>query len=255
MGFSRGPKIVTDGLVQMLDAANTKSYIGSGTSWDNLVSSDSFILLASPTFSDTFNGTITFASASSQRASGSGTFIEENFINNQNFTIGAFIKPTANSVGGNSRSAVYANQRYSSEAGPGGFGLNIISNHYGLSLTAEDSGGGGGSTDATSFQAQAQIDIVADVPQYITYTWDNSGPTIKGYFNGVLEETSTSATYQWTTSSVSPQPNPPRLAQSTQGGWGNYFGADYYHYHLYNKALTADEILQNYNALKSRFNL
>ena len=247
-----GPNIIKDGLVQMLDAANTKSYIGSGTSWNNLVSSDSFSLENSPSFSNTFHGAITFASASSQRAAGSGTFIEENFINNQNFTIGAFIKPTANSVGGNSRSAVYANQKYSSEPNPGGFGLNIISNRYGLSLTAEDSGGGGGSTDATTFQAQALIDIVADVPQYITYTWDNSDSSIKGYFNGVLEETATSATYQWTTSSASPA-HQPRIAQSTQGGWGNYFGADYYHYHLYNKALTADEILQNYNALKSRF--
>jgi len=254
MGFFRGPKIVTDGLIQMLDAANTKSYIGSGTSWDDLLSSDSFSLENSPSFSNTFHGAITFASASSQRAVSSGTFIEENFINNQNFTIGAFIKPTANSVGGNSRSAVYANQKYSSEPNPGGFGLNIISNQYGLSLTAENSGGGGGSTDATTFQAQALVGIVADIPQYITYTWDNSGPTIKGYFNGVLENTATSATYQWTTSSASPA-HQPRLAQSTQGGWGNYFGADYYHYHLYNKALTADEVLQNYNALKSRFNL
>lgn len=254
MGFFRGPKIVTDGLIQMLDAANTKSYIGSGTSWNDLLSSDSFSLENSPSFSNTFHGAITFASASSQRAVSSGTFIEENFINNQNFTIGAFIKPTANSVGGNSRSAVYANQKYSSEPNPGGFGLNIISNQYGLSLTAENSGGGGGSTDATTFQAQALVGIVADIPQYITYTWDNSGPTIKGYFNGVLENTATSATYQWTTSSASPA-HQPRLAQSTQGGWGNYFGADYYHYHLYNKALTADEVLQNYNALKSRFNL
>ena len=33
MGFSRGPKIVTDGLVLYLDAANQKSYPGSGTTW------------------------------------------------------------------------------------------------------------------------------------------------------------------------------------------------------------------------------
>jgi len=36
MGFSRGPKIVTDGLVLALDAANTKSYPGSGTTWNDL---------------------------------------------------------------------------------------------------------------------------------------------------------------------------------------------------------------------------
>jgi len=36
MGFSRGPKIVTDGLVLALDAANPKSYPGSGTTWSDL---------------------------------------------------------------------------------------------------------------------------------------------------------------------------------------------------------------------------
>lgn len=248
MGFNRGPKIITDGLVQMLDAANTKSYIGSGTSWDNLISSDSFILQSSPTFSDTFNGTITFASASSQYAYGSGTFIEENFINNQNFTIGAFIKPTIDSVGGNGRSAIYANQRYKTEPNPGGFGLNIINGKYCMNLTDEAGG-------PQSYESQALITIEEGVLQYVTYTYDNSGPSIKGYIDGELEQTSTNASYTWTTSSASPQPISPRLAISTQGGWGNYFGADYYHYHLYNKALTADEVLQNYNALKSRFNL
>lgn len=31
-----GPNIVTDGLVLYLDAANTKSYPGSGTTWNDL---------------------------------------------------------------------------------------------------------------------------------------------------------------------------------------------------------------------------
>ena len=33
MGFSRGPKIVTDGLVLALDAGSKKSYPGSGDTW------------------------------------------------------------------------------------------------------------------------------------------------------------------------------------------------------------------------------
>ena len=36
MGFSRGPKIVTDGLVLALDAGSKKSYSGSGTTWYDL---------------------------------------------------------------------------------------------------------------------------------------------------------------------------------------------------------------------------
>ena len=36
MGLAHSPRIVTDGLVLALDAANTKSYGGSGTTWTDL---------------------------------------------------------------------------------------------------------------------------------------------------------------------------------------------------------------------------
>ncbi len=36
MAFHHSPRIVTDGLVLYLDAANSKSYPGSGTNWYDL---------------------------------------------------------------------------------------------------------------------------------------------------------------------------------------------------------------------------
>ena len=36
MGLTHSPRIVTDGLVLALDAANVKSYGGSGTTWTDL---------------------------------------------------------------------------------------------------------------------------------------------------------------------------------------------------------------------------
>ena len=36
MGIAYNPRIVTDGLVLALDAGNTKSYPGSGTTWTDL---------------------------------------------------------------------------------------------------------------------------------------------------------------------------------------------------------------------------
>ena len=36
MGLAHSPRIVTDGLVLLLDAGNTKSYPGSGTTWSDL---------------------------------------------------------------------------------------------------------------------------------------------------------------------------------------------------------------------------
>ena len=37
MGLFHSPKIVTDGLVTLLDAGNSKSYSGSGTALNDLI--------------------------------------------------------------------------------------------------------------------------------------------------------------------------------------------------------------------------
>jgi hypothetical protein len=61
MGFSRGPKIVTDGLVLALDAANPKSYPGSGTTWSDLSGNgNDGSLINGPTFDSGNNGSIVF---------------------------------------------------------------------------------------------------------------------------------------------------------------------------------------------------
>jgi len=56
-----GPDIVTDGLVLALDAANVKSYPGSGTTWRDLSGNDgNGTLTAGPTFSTDNGGVISF---------------------------------------------------------------------------------------------------------------------------------------------------------------------------------------------------
>ena len=67
MGFYRGPKIVTDGLVLALDAANPLSYPGSGTNWNDLSGNNyNASLINSPTYNSnsffSFNGLDTYAS-------------------------------------------------------------------------------------------------------------------------------------------------------------------------------------------------
>lgn len=60
MALSHSPSIVRDGLVLCLDAANTKSYSGSGATWNDLSgNSNNGTLTGSPTFSFpyiSFNG-------------------------------------------------------------------------------------------------------------------------------------------------------------------------------------------------------
>ena len=61
MSFHYSPKIVTDGLVFYLDAANSRSYPGSGTSWIDLGKNKTNGLLTNgPTFDSSNGGSILF---------------------------------------------------------------------------------------------------------------------------------------------------------------------------------------------------
>ena len=60
MSYFNGPKIVTDGLVMYWDAANKKSYPGSGTTIYDLCGTYDGTLANGPTFSNTNGGVIVF---------------------------------------------------------------------------------------------------------------------------------------------------------------------------------------------------
>ena len=58
--LTHSPRIITDGLVLCLDAANKQSYPGSGTVWTDLAGSNNGTLTNSPTFSSANGGSIVF---------------------------------------------------------------------------------------------------------------------------------------------------------------------------------------------------
>lgn len=61
MGLSHSPKIVTDGLVLYLDAANQKSYPGSGTTWSDISGNGNNATLTNgPTYNTGSAGSIVF---------------------------------------------------------------------------------------------------------------------------------------------------------------------------------------------------
>ena len=61
MSFSFSPKIVTDGLVLYLDAANTRSYVSGSTVWTDLSRvGNNGLLINGPTFNSLNNGSIVF---------------------------------------------------------------------------------------------------------------------------------------------------------------------------------------------------
>ena len=83
MGLAHSPRIVTDGLVLALDAGNTKSYPGSGTTWTDLTGNGNDGTLQNGVGFDSGNGgSLTFdgvddyvnLSSSSSLTFGSGNF-------------------------------------------------------------------------------------------------------------------------------------------------------------------------------------
>lgn len=232
MSFSRGPKIVTDGLVLALDAANTKSYPGSGTTWGDLSGNNlngSFV--NSVSYSSDFNGTLLFDGVN-ERVNVSPSSLIQNLTTN--FTFQAFVR--FNTSGGqygiftkgtNFRDGwtVYVRQ------GPQ-FSL-IGCNDSGVSSGLLAPTPSGGISTNTWYQ--------------ITYTYNNT--IVSSYINGVQSNTE-SYSETFNSSGTSPY-----IGHGPSIGTPKYWPGNISNVTLYNRALTSSEILQNYNATKSRFGL
>ena len=88
--FSFKP-IVTDGLVLYLDAANTKSYTGTGTTWYDLTKNgNNGVLTSGPVYNSENGGNITFDGVDDYVNLGN-----PNSLDILNFTICAWVKSTS----------------------------------------------------------------------------------------------------------------------------------------------------------------
>ena len=239
MAFYRGPRIVTNGLVLALDAANTKSYVSGSTTWNDLSGNlNSGSLVNGPTFNSAnggsivFNGTSSYCQTSiSPITNNSSSFTIECFIQFSNFNNNGFfpIIDSGNFGGVDS-----------------GFGRQV-----GYSLAKSNSnrlylGVDAGYIDISTTINNNQWYHVAGVATYgIPYS-------LSLYINGTpIPAFSSGSTNTLTIS----QPTA-RIARGYIGSGLTLYGAfTLSNAKLYNRALSAAEIAQNYNAQKSRFNL
>lgn len=91
-----GPNIITDGLVLALDAGNTKSYPGSGTTWNDVSGNgNNGTLINGPTF-DTGNGGSVVFDGVDDHFTTSTTPTE--LLGNPSFTISMWVKRLSNEV-------------------------------------------------------------------------------------------------------------------------------------------------------------
>ncbi len=219
--------LVGDGLVLNLDAGNPNSYGGSGTAWTDLSgNSNNGTLVNSPTFSASNGGSFVF-NGSTQLASfndsASLTF------GAGSLTAGAFFK-TTDSTGG-------LIAKRTGTAGGGGSGTGFQLYVYNNALYAD----GGGTAGVSSLAA-----VNDNTWKYGVAVYDRSSSRLILYINGNRDNTVSFGATSLTDTCVG------RIASS----WYNdYLSGSIANVHLYNRALSPTDIVQNLNALRSRFSI
>ena len=235
MGVAYNSKIITDGLILCLDAGNSKSYPGSGTAWTDLSGNgNTGTLVNTPTYNT--SGYFNFDYTQSENVTFSNTSSLQ-FLNRLPYTLEAWVYPTRN-PGVNNWTGIFDRE---SNPGSGRDGYNL----YFLGSATTDTfftterfvAGTNSSTSVTLNQS-----VSVNAWQHIVATYD--GTTLTLYRNGSSVGTPVTTTENITNTSKS-------LTLGVRGG--QYFGGNISNSKIYNRALTAAEIQQNFNATRSRF--
>jgi len=227
--------IVQSGLVLNLDAGNNYSYAGAGTTWYD-VSGNSFnaTLINSPTYTSDNGGVLNWASANSQYA----TVPMSSTLRVANITQEAwvYLSGTADQVFIGSQYGTSSNNSFAIwvQSGAFAFGVNTGGNFYYSTISTVSTG----------------------VWYNLTHTYN--GTTQLFYINGVLAATYNSAA----SGNISYDTSNTLLAIGADfNGTGYNVGPGVYTngkmpvVRIYNIALSAAQVLQNYNATKGRFGL
>jgi hypothetical protein len=250
--FGRG--IVRDGLVLDLDAGVRDSYPGSGTTWRDLsVYNENFTLYNSPTFSTNYGGELLFSGLNDYARITTSSSIDSSASNG---TIEVWFRTISSTLG-----VTYARLvSFSDATGTGSDttstqGTNRDYDNY-LCLVKNNTAESLGLWYKNNPNAFGPATLV-NTNNYFnaTITWSTSGSnmTFKFYLNGSNTNTSTIAQSGYSTNATTIT-----LGQNCAGALTNPLensSCAFSSFKLYNRALTASEIQQNYNALRNRFGL
>jgi hypothetical protein len=232
MALQYSPRIVTEGLVLLLDAADVNSYPGTGTAWYD-VSGDgnNGTLVNGPTFNSGNGGSIVFDS--------SNDYATVPYNSDLNLTdtvsLETWVKYTTTTntvlIEKSNDNSHYQLQIFNSSQGSPGIAGQLV---FMLQPNSSNWVLPGIVTNDNNWH-------------HVVGTYDRSTTTAKIYIDGILKNTNPSI-------STGPTSNTqPLLIGSRSGAAG--FGGSISGIKIYNRALIASEVQQNYNATKTRFGL
>lgn len=253
MALHHNPRIVTSGLVLALDAGDVNSYPGSGTTLNNtaLIGSTASVVNGAP------SGNIISLDGTNDWISINNSVTSE-ILSPAVATFSIWFRANDTYSNGNTCSLISRGNYNTS----GGFFIHMAKSGSNCVVSAIFS-----YSTSTSYSFQGtSYHIVNPFGQWnnITVTVDSS---VKLYANGVLKQSAARSVntiiYGNGTINTSGDTNlafvsalgyAPTIEQGPGGTW-RPFNGDFANGMMYNRVLSADEVLQNYQAQKSRFGL
>lgn len=228
MSFNFSPKIITDDLILYLDSANTKSYLSSAPSkWRDISKNDNDIVFGNnPTFNSSNLGSLLFDGINDY---GYNSYNSDFDLSSTDYTLEGWFNSNSFSSG----QMIISNDTFGSS--------------FDWCLFIQNS------TQIAIYSNGTATNVTATVPTMSTGQWYHFVVTsisgvIRIYLNSILYQTQTMST-----SNVS-------QLNITLGcsGWNNpnsFMNGKISIIKVYRKGLSENEVLQNYNTIKGRFNL
>ena len=239
MAISYNPRTITDGLVLALDAGNVKSYNAgiSTTTWTDLSGrGNNGTLVLGPTYSSANGGSIVFDGTDDYATVPDVTGVTD-FSNTNNYTVDfwVYVNSTQNDTRNTDNNIV---EKWS-QVGSYPYTFRYVRSSQTIRAAAYN--GTIDNTTSVTVSPNNWVHICG------VFNWSSSLLTL--YKNGGSVTSSTALNLTGTIT------NDSALNLMRRGNGFNYVTGRLSNLKIYNRALTAAEVRQNFNALRSRFSI
>ena len=231
MAQQYGPKIITDGLVLSLDAADKNSYPGSGTAWSDLSGNGKNGTLGGATFSTNVNGSLEFDGINDSLYTAAMDF-------SSNWTVGMWINLNSwtydNSACGDNRTGIWEQESGYYNC------IQLVSSGTSLKFNCFYANPGSFTLNFNSEYLNGWM--------YAVVTWDDTG-YCRTWLNGTLNNSQDVSSI-----SINPTSNLRMMYYNKHCGYA-YVDGSLGIVNVWTKTLSQTEVSQNFNAQRSRFSI
>jgi hypothetical protein len=234
-----GGNVIQDGLVYFLDVANVKSYSSGNRIYDlSRTEKVGGLLINSPSYSNLNNGSLVFDGVNQYVSLDKSIATPLNSISKYSFSV--WFSPSVLISSGNTNIYMIFESQNSTNPGSTDNYIQIVPGYGGrISFTTFNFSGNDLNTTTNRWEINKWYNI--------TCTYDSTTSKKSIYVNGILENSTTNSNNFFNTRDYF------SLFVYSFPFNQYFFPCKFSCFMLYTKTLTDGEVLQNYNAMKSRY--